>query len=188
MKKLLIVCSLVAALSCFMAVNAVAIPINGAISFSGTSVQDNVSLLVATAFTAFSEVVVSATGGTGDYAEVHADQPVTFTPFSFKLFSPITPLWTFGLAGKIYSFDATGLTVSPGTTQNTITMHGPGIAHITGFTDTPGNWYFSANGAGGTASFSASTDVAAVPEPGTMLLLGMGLVGIGTLGRRKLKK
>lgn len=188
MKKFLVVCSLVAALSCFMAVNAVALPINGAISFSGTSIQSDTSLLVATAFTDFGTVVVSETGGTGDYSAVDAGQAVTFTPFTFRPFSPVMPLWSFDFAGKTYSFDATGLTISPGTTLNTITMHGPGIAHISGLTDTPGNWYFSANGAGGTASFSASTDVAAVPEPGTMLLLGMGLVGIGTLGRRKLKK
>lgn len=186
MKKLLIVCSLVAALSCFMAANAVAIPITGAISFSGTSVQSDPSLLVATAFTDFGTVVVSETGGTGSYGDVDAGEAVTFTPFTFRPFSPVTPLWSFDFAGKTFSFDATGLTISPGTTLNTITMHGPGIAHITGLTDTPGNWYFSANGAGGTASFSASTQ--AVPEPGTMLLLGMGLVGIGTLGRKKHKK
>jgi hypothetical protein len=89
--------------------------------------------------------------------------------------------------GIIYSFDATGLAII-GDSPETITMYGPGIAHITGFDDTPGIWYFSANNAGGTASFSASTDVRAVPEPGTMLLLGMGLVGVGTFGRRKQKK
>lgn len=189
MKKLLIVCSLVAALSCFMVVNAVAIPITGAISFSGTSVQDNGNLLYATAFTGLTNVVVSATGGVGDYSLALSGQSVTFKPFSFRGdFSPvITPLWTFNIAQKTYSFDATGLAII-GDSPETITMYGPGIAHITGYDDTPGTWYFSANNAGGTASFSASTEVKAVPEPGTMLLLGMGLVGIGTLGRRKHKK
>jgi len=188
MKKLLIVCSLVAALSCFTAVTAVATPITGAISFSGTSVQDDGNLLYATAFTGLTNVVVSATGGIGDYAPALSGQSVTFKPFSFRgEFTPIIPLWTFDVAGKTYSFDATGLAII-GDSPETITMYGPGMAYITGFDDTPGTWYFSANNAGGTASFSASTDVTAVPEPGTMLLLGMGLVGVGTFSRRKHKK
>jgi hypothetical protein len=189
MKKLFIVCSLVVALISVMALNAEAVLISGSISYSGTSVNDNLDLTLATAFTAFSNVVVSSTGGTGDYASISSGQSVTFMPFTFRpsLFpNPLVAMWAFDFGGLSYSFEATGVTISD-STYNTIGMHGPGIAHITGYDDTPGDWYFSANGAGGTASFSASADLTA-PEPATMLLLGSGLVGLGTFVRRKFKK
>jgi hypothetical protein len=193
MKKLFIVCSLAIVLIGTAAFNAMALPINGAISFSGTSVQNNADLSVATAFTGFSNVVVSTTGGTGDYAPVTSGQTVTFNPFTFRPSlapDPLIPLWTFAVGADTYSFDATGLTIKY-SDYNSISLAFTGIAHITGFDATPGDLYFSATGDGGTASFSASghvPPVKAVPEPATMLLLGTGLVGIGTYSRRKSKE
>jgi len=172
-----------------MALSAEATPISGAISFSGTPVINNLNLNFATAFNDFSNVVVSTTGGTGDYAAVGSGQDVTFVPFSFRgllMFTPIAPLWSFDIGSIKYAFDATGLNINF-STPNTISMSGPGIAHITNLEDTVGNWYFTANSAGGTASFSASTVVAGVPEPATLLLLGAGLLGIGTFARRKFR-
>jgi hypothetical protein len=189
MKKVFLVCSLVVALTSVMAFNAGATPITGAISFSGTSISDIPNLTLATAFTGFSNVVVSTTGGTGDYASVASGTPVTFKPFTFSPAlapNPLVDLWKFSSGGDIYSFDATGVSVT-GKSQFTITMEGTGIAKIDGFDDTPGNWYFSANNAGGTATFSVSNDVKGVPEPATLLLLGMGLVGLSGFARKKFR-
>jgi hypothetical protein len=187
MKKLLMVCSLVVASLGIMTFSASAAPITGAISFSGTDTQNNPDLLVATAFNSFTNVVVSTTGGTGSYLPVNLGQAVTFSPFTFSpsLFPNPLQLWTFADGGKTYSFEATGVVVDFHN-SNTLTLEGTGTAYVTGFDPTPGKWYFSANNAGGTASFSVSTDATAVPEPTSLLLLGFGLVGL--VGVRKSKQ
>jgi hypothetical protein len=186
MKKLFLVCSLVVALFSVTAFNAGATLITGALSFSGTSVVNNADYSLATAFSSFSNVVVSGTGGTGSYAPVLANQAVTLNTFTFKpSFVSNNPLWTFLFGGKTYSFDATGANISF-SNANSILFEGTGIAHITGFDDTPGTWVYSANKAGATASFSASNMANPVPEPATMLLLGAGLIALAGYGRKKL--
>jgi len=183
-RKFFIICSLVAVLIGVMAFSAVAIPISGAISFSGTDTQSNPDLSAATEFTGFTNVVVSSTGGTGSYSPVLLGQAVTFEPFTFRPSLTPNPLWTFVSGGNTYSFDATGATVAF-SNSNTLTLEGTGIAHITGFDPTPGKWFFSANNAGGTSTFSVSTAVTAVPEPTSLLLLGFGLVGMAGVSRFK---
>ena len=189
MKKMLMVCSFVLVVIGAFAFNAEALPmIEGAISFSGTPVQDNLDLTLATAFTDFSNVVVSSTGGNGSYDPALQGQAVTFSPFAFRPDTdPIVPLWTFDFDMKTYSFDVTDFDISY-SSYNTLVLKGQGLAHITGFEDTAAEWYFTSNGTQNTSSFSASFDTAPVPEPATIILLGLGLLGTGKFARRKLKK
>lgn len=185
MKKLLIVLSLAVMMTCLAAPIAMATPFTGAISFSGNDTLDNNNLTVATKFLTFTTVVV--TNGAGQYLGVAPGTSTTFTPFTFRPANvPVVPLWTFTFGGSTYSFDATTMTVSYSSTGDLV-LNGNGTAYITGFDASPGVWSISANTAGTTASFSSSTDVAAVPEPMSLLLLGLGLIGIGIARRKRLR-
>jgi hypothetical protein len=118
----------------------------------------------------------------GDYTGITDLTPVAFTDFSFSPVmtpSPVAPLWTFNFDGDTYSFDMTSVIVQR---TSTLTLLGSGILSITGFDPTPGTWVLTTQGSGADLTFSAASTV---PEPGTLLLLGGGLVGLAYLRKRK---
>ena len=162
-------------------ITASAVALSGEISLDGAYTVDipNYSAGRATKFSGFSEVLVSD-GPTGDYAGT-AGISVFHSAFTFDPFiGPIIPLWTFTDGPTSYSFDLTSVTIDF-RVKKAIVLSGTGIAHITGFDDTGGDWIFSANTAGTTFSFSSSNSV---PEGGaTLPLLGLAVVGLGLFGR-----
>ena len=184
-KKMIMICGLVLALTATMALSAGATMITGDISFSGSTSFDYANLNNATRFTSFSNPVVSDTGGTGAYASVTGGTPVTFNIFGFRAPNETTgtfQLWTFTDGTYTYSLYAESIVVSFSNSRN-IVIEGSGFATINGYDNTPCTWSISANSAGITASFSSS--VTAVPEPATILLFGLGIVGLAIFGRRK---
>jgi hypothetical protein len=124
----------------------------------------------------------AVTSTTGDFNSVLAFG-VNLTDFNFADASVI-PLWQIG--GN--SFDLTSFSVTQSATE--VSISGTGTFHFAGFDDTPGTFEFTSQTAGGvgpTFSFSA-TDIA-VPEPTSMMLLGLGFLGsAGALRRRFAQK
>jgi hypothetical protein len=165
--------------------SAFAISISGEISMSGGATANNTDLTAATAISSFGVVTVTPGSTAGAYAGTDGSL-VTYTPFTFTPFSgPISPLWTFTSGGVTYSFDLLSVSKDPGATANSLTLHGSGMARISGgvYEDTPGEWVFTINRGTSLFSFSSST---AVPDGGaTAMLVGLGLLGMGCM-RRKL--
>ena len=184
MKKILVI---FAAVICLIASNAFAVPISGSINFSGsssylggTTPSDATGIHFDEGFT--------LKGGTGDYAAVPKFTDVTFQDFYFNptLSTPVDPLWSFNYGGKTYDFIMNNVSYYVSPDGSSLTLSGSGVLQISGLEDTFGTWNFTTQGSNAIGSFSATS--APVPEPGTLLLLGSGLVGMFSYGRRRMKR
>jgi hypothetical protein len=163
-----------------------AVPITGAIEFFGSSTASGPSGPPDTIHFVDPWHSVAATGS---YAVVLTGTNTTFNDFTFigdgvaaTLIGTDSPLWTFTIGATTYSFDLLALTdghVDAGSMGFT----GSGIAHITGFDDTPVSFALQGAGTGFNFTLSSSTTVG-VPEGGTTaVMLALGLVLVGMVGR-----
>ena len=161
-------------------------PINGKIQFTGSGTTD-VPIPNATEFTSFFNVAVASGTQTGDYVGTDGTS-VTMPGFIFDPDlspDPVTQ-WSFTKDSITYSFDLySPLTVDQGiggANLPYLTLSGTGIAHITGYDETPGDWILTTQGSSATLAFSAFTTV---PDGGlTLALLGCALMGVEGLRRR----
>ena len=166
-----------------------AAPISGAIEFFGSATASGPSGTGQTDISFSNPWHTLAT--TGNYNGVLTGTDTTFNNFSFTgdgtsatLIGSDSPIWTFNFGGSTYSFDLRALT-SGHVESGSMAFTGTGIAHITGFADTPASFALQGAGSGFDFTLSSST-TATIPEGGTtaLLVLGLVLVGIVTLRQR----
>ena len=125
------------------------------------------------------------TQSSGNYAGLNG-QSANFTDFGWGAGSgavsvPLAQnIWTFTVAGITYSLNVGTVTnIDRGTSVNdNISVVGVGTLTITGFDPTPGTWSFTGGFAGTSQNLSFSASPTPVPEPSTLAMLALGLLGL----------
>jgi hypothetical protein len=174
----------------FLCEQAQAVPITGAIIFSGSATASGPSGPPDTIH--FVDPWHSLPG-TGSYTPVSMGTNTIFNDFTFigdgaaaTLVGTDSPIWTITIGATTYSFDL--LTLTDGHVDSgSMSFTGTGIAHITGFDDTPASFGLEGSGTGFDFILSSST-TATIPEGGNTAVLfafGLALIGVMTL-RQKL--
>jgi hypothetical protein len=192
MKRTLIILGILMALAGFMSHEAKADTIYGGLAFSGVCTfysnwtGDASTSTTTTDMSQVTEVIFPSSAflvsSTGSFAGLTSSS-VTFSPIAITGGTvtnlPLQPMWTF-TDGATYSFDLTSATVT--VTNGSLDINGIGTIYA-GTQSAPAALnIFTGQNVNGASSFSDSTGV---PEPSTLLLCGIGLLGLGLVGFKR---
>jgi hypothetical protein len=174
-------CVLMSAIAMFIAVSAHAALIQGSIDFGGSVTFDSTSLATATRVNLWNTSFVLQSDG--DFSSIAPGTNVTMaTPWIFNPSTATPSLWSVG--GFTFDLNASVIVQQ---TANFLNITGTGTISGNGFDPTPGQWSFTASSANGSphASFGFQSDTAAIPEPASVALFGIGALGLAVIARRK---
>jgi hypothetical protein len=105
--------------------------------------------------------------------------------FNFSSVSAATPVEVYFTNNGVDTLDyfLTSLTVVTDTSSLLI-LEGSGYFTDTGYTNTDANLELTAS-ANGVTNYETTSDITPTPEPGSLMLLGTGLLGAAGIARRK---